>query len=77
MNTWMLLIVAFVSGFGSGTILCGIRLEARLRLYRRFIEDRLGSIDLRAALAQGRDVQYSEAPVQAFNHWRSAEQDQA
>jgi len=46
MNTWTPLVVAFSAGFAMGVTLYGLRLRAQLHLYRRFIEDRLSSINV-------------------------------
>ena len=46
MNAWAPLALAFSAGFAMGVILYGLRLRARLHLYRWFIEERLNSIDL-------------------------------
>lgn len=46
MNAWAPLALAFSAGFAMGVTLYGLRLRARLRLYRRFIEERLSSINV-------------------------------
>jgi hypothetical protein len=46
MITWTHLLLAFATGGVLGSTLSGLRFRARLRLYRRFIEDRLDSVNL-------------------------------
>ena len=57
MNAWAPLAWAFSAGFALGVTLYALRLRARLRLYRRFIEDRLSSINLHNVPAQIRGLQ--------------------
>jgi len=46
MNGWIPLLFAFMAGSLLGAELTSLRLKAKLRLYKRFIEARLNSVNL-------------------------------
>ena len=54
MNLWMTL--AFSVGFALGCILSSLRFKAKLKFYRRFIEERLSSINIPRPSAHLRGV---------------------
>ena len=68
MNAWAPLALAFSAGFAMGVTLYGLRLRARLHLYRWFIEERLNSIDLSNLPVQIRGSQPAGKSTSFFVH---------
>ncbi len=50
MVNWSLLLAASLVGFGAGTATTFFFLKARLKFYRKFIEDRLSTLNPPSAL---------------------------
>ena len=57
MDAWVSLSLVFMSGFALGVIVYGLRLRARLRLYRKFIEERLCTINPPAGRSELKIIQ--------------------
>lgn len=54
MNLWLHLPLAFASGFAVGTLIAFWQFKSKLKLYKRYIEERLAQVSLE--LAEPRDT---------------------